>query len=72
MNPRIARAAVHAIFSQIRVGSLVVVENGHRRVYGTGAPAATAQVHSPEAWAMLLMRQPGSGRVVLGRPVGFA
>jgi cyclopropane-fatty-acyl-phospholipid synthase len=54
MNPRVARAAVLAIFGQIRVGSLAVVENGCRHVYGTGTPSATAQVHSPEAWALLL------------------
>ncbi len=54
MSPRLARTISRWVLSQIRVGSLVVVENGRRRTYGSGHPSATVEVHSAAAWPMLL------------------
>jgi cyclopropane-fatty-acyl-phospholipid synthase len=48
------RGVMRALLERIRVGSLAVIEDGRRRVYGTGAPAATVCVHSPRVWPMLL------------------
>jgi cyclopropane-fatty-acyl-phospholipid synthase len=50
-----ARAVVEWMLRRIRVGTLVVVEDGERREYGgSGAPIATVVVHSPRVWRMLL------------------
>jgi cyclopropane-fatty-acyl-phospholipid synthase len=49
-----ARRFVLAVFERIRVGSLIVIENGERRTYGAGPPAATVHVRSPRVWPMLL------------------
>jgi cyclopropane-fatty-acyl-phospholipid synthase len=54
MSEAAARKLACALLSRMRVGSLVVVEAGRRRVYGAGAPAATVEVHSPQTWPMLL------------------
>jgi cyclopropane-fatty-acyl-phospholipid synthase len=52
---RQARRLIDVVLERIRVGSLVVVENGESRVYGHGgAPAATVYVRSPRLWPMLL------------------
>src|SRR5438045_2623480 len=52
---RQARRLIDVALERIRVGSLVVVENGDSRVYGHGgAPAATVYVRSPRLWPMLL------------------
>jgi cyclopropane-fatty-acyl-phospholipid synthase len=52
---RQARKLIDAVLDRIRVGSLVVVENGEGSVYGHGgAPAATVHVRSPRLWPMLL------------------
>jgi cyclopropane-fatty-acyl-phospholipid synthase len=52
---RQARTLIDAVLDRIRVGSLVVVENGEGSVYGHGgAPAATVHVRSPRLWPMLL------------------
>ena len=37
---------VSLLLRRIRVGSLVVVEGGERRVYGSGAPIATVRLRS--------------------------
>jgi hypothetical protein len=47
------RWAASLLLRQIRVGSLTVVEGDIRRRFGSGAPAATIEVHRPEFWAML-------------------
>ena len=54
IDPRIARATVSWVLSQIRVGSITITEGGRRRTYGHGAPTATVEVHAAQAWAMLL------------------
>jgi len=54
MSPELARAIVSRILAQIRVGSLIVVEAGHLRVYGHGTPSATVEVHAPQTWSRLL------------------
>ena len=54
MSPDACRAVVSAVLARIQVGSLTVVEAGRRRVYGTGAPAATVHVRSARTWSMLL------------------
>jgi cyclopropane-fatty-acyl-phospholipid synthase len=48
------RLAVAVFEKYIRAGSLTVVENGQRRTYGAGPPAATVHVRSPRVWPMLL------------------
>ncbi len=53
-SPVLARAIVRTLLGRIQVGTLVVVEGGRRRVYGSGAPAASVFVRSPAAWPMLL------------------
>ncbi len=54
MTESVARTIVRALLGRIRVGSLVVTEAGKRRVYGSGAPAASVFVRSPAVWPMLL------------------
>jgi cyclopropane-fatty-acyl-phospholipid synthase len=50
-----ARRLAGAVLERIRVGSLVVVEDGEEREYGRGgAPAAMVYVRSPRVWPMLL------------------
>ena len=53
-SARPARALANALLGRIQVGSLTVVEDGRRRVFGAGAPAATVDVHSPRVWPLLL------------------
>jgi cyclopropane-fatty-acyl-phospholipid synthase len=48
------RRMIELVLKRIRVGTLVVVEDGERREYGSGAPIATVVVHSPRTWRMLL------------------
>jgi cyclopropane-fatty-acyl-phospholipid synthase len=48
------RAAAGVLLRSIRVGSLTFVENGERRTFGAGAPAATIDVHEPRFWALLM------------------
>lgn len=54
MNPARARGLISWVLSQIRVGSLTLVEGDRRRLYGAGAPTATMEVYSPEVWPLLL------------------
>ncbi len=54
MNPALARGLISWVLSQIRVGSLTLVEGDRRRLYGAGAPTATMEVYSPEVWPLLL------------------
>jgi len=50
----VAREIVCRLLSRIAAGELVVVEEGERRVFGSGAPTATVHVNSPRMWPMLL------------------
>ena len=54
MSTWLARRLVSILLGRIKVGSLIVVEGDERRVYGSGATAATARIGSPRAWQMLL------------------
>ncbi len=49
-----SRLLVSLLLRRIRVGSLVVVEGGERRTFGSGPPAATVVIRSRRAWTMLL------------------
>jgi cyclopropane-fatty-acyl-phospholipid synthase len=51
---RFWRVAGSALLRQIRVGRLVVVEGRRRRAFGSGAPAATIILRSPQFWRMLM------------------
>jgi cyclopropane-fatty-acyl-phospholipid synthase len=51
---RLWRLVAWLLLSQIRVGSLTIVENGRRRVVGSGHPTATIDVHSAGFWRMLM------------------
>lgn len=54
MTARLSRRMVSILLARIEVGSLVVIEGGERRVYGSGSPMATVRVRSPRLWRMLL------------------
>jgi cyclopropane-fatty-acyl-phospholipid synthase len=54
MIARVARRLVTFLLARITVGSLVVIEDGERWVYGSGPPAATVRVRSRRTWPMLL------------------
>src|ERR1700722_8093387 len=57
MSDKAGRAIADWVLRRIRVGTLVVVEDGERREYGpSGPPIATVVVHSPRVWRMLLLR----------------
>jgi cyclopropane-fatty-acyl-phospholipid synthase len=49
---RICRRLLSLLLRRIGTGSLIVLEDGERAVYGTGAPAATIAVHSSRMWRM--------------------
>jgi cyclopropane-fatty-acyl-phospholipid synthase len=48
------RLTAQTLLSQIRVGSLTVVEGAHRRTFGAGTPAALINVNRPDFWRMLM------------------
>ena len=54
MTARLARRVVEFLLSRIRSGTLVVVEDGEPRRYGSGAPTAIVTVSSPRVWWALL------------------
>ncbi|MEA2432358.1 MAG: cyclopropane-fatty-acyl-phospholipid synthase, partial [Thermoleophilaceae bacterium] len=54
MIDRIARAIAERFLRRIGTGQLVVVEDGNRKVYGSGPPVATVHVRSPRVWRKLL------------------
>ena len=62
MTSRTARRLVFWLLGRMRVGRLLVVEDGRREVFGSGSPSATVHVHSPRVWAMLLRGSRGLGR----------
>jgi cyclopropane-fatty-acyl-phospholipid synthase len=51
---RLWRLVAWLLLRQIRVGSLTIVENGRRRVFGSGHPTATIDVHSAVFWRILM------------------
>jgi len=51
---RVARWLVSLLLGRIRTGTLTVIEDGARRVYGSGPPAATIHVRSATMWRMAL------------------
>jgi cyclopropane-fatty-acyl-phospholipid synthase len=54
MRASLTRRLMAAPLSRIGTGTLVIVEDGARRQYGSGAPIATIEVRSPAAWRRLL------------------
>jgi cyclopropane-fatty-acyl-phospholipid synthase len=48
------RSLACRLLARIRVGSLTVVESGHRHTFGAGAPAATIELRDPGFWRMLM------------------
>ncbi len=55
MSPTLARTLAEFVLRRLRHGSLLIVDyDGTRRTYGTGTPAASVTVHSPQAWRELL------------------
>ena len=48
------RSLACSLLGQIRVGSLTIVESGHRHTFGTGAPAATIELHDSSFWRMVM------------------
>jgi cyclopropane-fatty-acyl-phospholipid synthase len=54
MTRRVSRWMVSVLLRRIRTGSLAIVEDGERHVYGVGAPVATVHVRSSRLWLMLL------------------
>jgi cyclopropane-fatty-acyl-phospholipid synthase len=54
MIDRLARFIAERFLRRIRTGELAVVENGIRRTYGSGPPAATVHVRSPRVWRKLM------------------
>ena len=55
----VARGLVTALLERIESGQLTLVENGIRRVYGSGSPQATVVVRDPRAYSAL--RRGGRG-----------
>jgi cyclopropane-fatty-acyl-phospholipid synthase len=51
---RLWRLASSALLRQIRVGTLVVIDGGRRRAFGSGPPDATINLRSPQFWRMLM------------------
>jgi cyclopropane-fatty-acyl-phospholipid synthase len=51
---RLARRLLSLLLRRIRAGTLVLVEDGERRAYGSGAPTATIHVRSPRMWRLAL------------------
>jgi cyclopropane-fatty-acyl-phospholipid synthase len=54
MIDRVARSIAERFLRRITTGQLVLVEDGARRIYGSGPPAATVHVRSPLMWRRLL------------------
>jgi len=50
----LARGLVELALGRLRAGTLVVVEDGRRRSFGSGAPTALISIHAPRFWRLLL------------------
>jgi len=55
----VARGLACALLERIESGQLTLVENGNRRVFGSGSPQATVVVRDPRVWTAL--RKGGKG-----------
>ena len=56
---QVARGLVSALLERIESGQLTLVEDGVRRVYGSGSPQATVVIRDPRAFTAL--RRGGKG-----------
>ena len=54
MSVWVCRWLLSLPLARIKAGSLIVLEGDARRVYGSGAPAATVRIDSPRTWRKLL------------------
>lgn len=54
MSAWLCRWLVSLLLARIKAGSLIVLEGEARRVYGSGAPAATVRIDCPRTWRKLL------------------
>jgi cyclopropane-fatty-acyl-phospholipid synthase len=54
MSGGLSRALLERLLARIRAGTLIVVQDGKRRSFGSGPPAALVSVRSPRAWRALL------------------
>jgi cyclopropane-fatty-acyl-phospholipid synthase len=54
MTTAVSRRLILLLLGRIRVGSLTVLDGEERHTFGSGAPAATLEVHSPRFWARML------------------
>ncbi len=54
MSAWLCRWLVSLPLARIKAGSLIVLEGEARRVYGSGAPAATVRIDCPRTWRKLL------------------
>jgi cyclopropane-fatty-acyl-phospholipid synthase len=54
MRSWLSRKLAHALLRRIRSGSLTILEAQSLVTFGLGTPAASVEVRSPRAWAMLL------------------
>ena len=54
MSTWVCRRLVSMLLRRISVGSLIVIEAGQRRTFGSGAPAARVEIVSPLCWPKLL------------------
>jgi cyclopropane-fatty-acyl-phospholipid synthase len=54
VTARAARWLLSLLLRRIRTGTLTVIEDSERRVYGSGPPAATIIIRSPGMWRMAL------------------
>ncbi len=61
MIDRVCRALLALFLRRITAGSLIVLEAGQRRVYGSGAPIATIRIHSAATWRMAIRGSLGLG-----------
>jgi cyclopropane-fatty-acyl-phospholipid synthase len=61
VTDRIARGIAQFFLSRIRIGHLVIAENGAERSYGSGPPSARVCVRSPKVWRKLLRGSRGLG-----------
>jgi cyclopropane-fatty-acyl-phospholipid synthase len=48
------RSSASSLLGLIGVGSLTIVDAGRRHTFGSGAPAATIELHDPSFWRMLM------------------
>jgi len=52
MIDRVCRWILTRFLARIRTGSLIIIQDGRRRVYGSGPPSATIVIRSTRMWRM--------------------